>query len=323
MSSNGHSIIGSSIDHILVTGGAGFIGSTLVPLLLKNGYRVTVYDAFNFGASSLLSVSSDEKLNLIKGDICDQERLRDALADVDAVIHLAAVVGYPACDSNQFEARRTNVQGTETLVNLLKPHQKVVYASTGSCYGALQDICTEDTPISPLSLYGETKALGEKIVLKKNGVILRLATLFGLSPRPRFDLLINELTSVALVHKKILLYEANFKRTFLHVRDAARAFMFALENYDIMSGNVFNVGDEKMNMTKAEAVYRIQRYLTDTVISLSNDGQDKDQRDYHVSYSKISKLGFRSTVTLDDGIKELIKVLPTLDQREINFYRNL
>ena len=160
-------------------------------------------------------------------------------------------------------------------------------------------------------------------MLEVNAVVLRLATLFGLSPRPRFDLLINSLTEEAIKKKHISIYEANFKRTFLHVKDAARAFIFALENFNVMSRNVFNIGDEAMNMTKGEAVYKIQSFLPETVINLSTEGEDKDKRDYHVSYSKISKLGFSSYFTVEDGIQELIKILPTMNSREIEFYRNL
>lgn len=306
---NGYSTPGSEVEHVLVTGGAGFIGTTVVPLLLEKGYLVTVYDLFKYGASPLLFISNHPNLKLVKGDICDKELLQTCMEPVDAVIHLAAIVGYPACDANQDEARRTNVTGTKVLRSVLKPHQKIVYASTGSCYGAIEETCTEETPISPISLYGETKAKGEEIVLDADGVVLRLATLFGLSPRPRFDLLINELTKVAMKSKHLSVYEPNFRRTFLHVRDAARAFIFALENYNAMSGNVFNVGDESMNMTKAEAVYKIQEQLPLTRITLSDDGEDKDKRDYHVSYSKISKLGFGSSINLNQGIDELIRFL--------------
>lgn len=322
MSSNGFHKSAASVEHVLVTGGAGYIGSTLVPLLLDQGLKVTVYDAFHYGVSSLLAVTRNANLRLIKGDICDEECLGKALESVDAVVHLAAIVGYPACDKYPQEADRVNVQGTATVAKLLKPYQKLVYASTGSCYGAVEDVCTEETPISPLSVYGETKARGEDDVIDEGGVVLRLATLFGVSPRPRLDLLINELTYRALNEKNISVYEPHFRRTFLHVRDAAKAFLFALENYQVMSGNVFNVGDEAMNMTKAEAVYKIQKCLPDTLVTMSGVGEDKDKRDYHVSYSKIAKLGFKSTMALEEGIEELVKVLPSMNDTEINFYRN-
>ena len=320
--SNGHAPQVPS-THVLVTGGAGFIGSVLVPLLLQNGYQVTVYDLFKYGVTSLLSVSANPNLHLVRGDVCDYEKLKKTCKDVDAIIHLAAVVGYPACDQDPAEAKRVNVVGTQTVASVLRKDQMLIYASTGSCYGSLDSICTETTPISPLSLYGETKAKGETLVMDRSGVVLRLATLFGMSPRPRFDLLINNLTEEAIKSGNISIYEAGFKRTFLHVKDAARAFMFAIEHYNQMSGNVYNVGDEEMNMTKGEAVYKIRSLLPETQIHLSTDGEDKDKRDYHVSYSKIAKLGFKSRITIDQGIRELAKVLPSMNQREISFYRNL
>lgn len=309
--------------HVLVTGGAGYIGSVLVPLLLQNGYEVTVYDLFKYGVTSLLSVSANPHLHLIRGDVCDYDHLKKSTRDMDAVIHLAAVVGYPACDQDPAEAKRVNVVGTQIVASVVRKDQMLVYASTGSAYGSLDAICTENTPISPLSLYGETKAKGETLVLEKNGVVLRLATLFGMSPRPRFDLLINNLTEEAIKSGNISIYEAGFKRTFLHVKDAARAFVFAIEHYNQMSRNVYNVGDEEMNMTKGEAVYKIRSLLPQTQIHLSTDGEDKDKRDYHVSYSKIAKLGFKSRITIEEGIRELAKVLPSMNQREISFYRNL
>ena len=321
MPTNGCKSTVKGIEHVLVTGGAGYIGSTLVPLLLKSGLKVTVYDSFKYGVSSLLGFTQNPNLCLVKGDVCDRGLLAQVITNVDAVIHLAAIVGYPACDKDPEEAHRVNVEGTATVASLITS-QKLVYSSTGSCYGAITETCTEETPISPLTLYGSTKASGEKEILDKSGIVLRLATLFGVSPRPRFDLLINELTQRALKDAELSVYEPNFRRTFLHVRDAARAFLFALQNYSTMSGNVFNVGDEVMNMTKAEAVYRIQKYLPQTKIYLTNEGKDMDQRNYIVSYRKLSKLGFRSTISLDDGIQELIKVLPSMTQIEINFYRN-
>lgn len=309
------------VKHVLVTGGAGYIGSTLVPLLLQNGLKVTVYDAFKYGVSPLLAVSQDPNLSLVKGDICDHEALAPLVAEADAIVHLAAIVGYPACDKDPEEAVRVNVQGTATIANLVT-NQMLIYSSTGSCYGAIPDVCTEETPISPLTLYGRSKAAGECTVLAKKGVVLRLATLFGIAPRPRFDLLINELTHRAMNEKELAIYEPNFRRTFLHVRDAANAFLFAIKNYSLMSGSVYNVGDESMNMTKGEAVHRIKKYVVGTQIHLTADGKDLDQRNYEVSYKKLSKLGFRSSITVDEGILELIKVLPTMSLSEINFYRN-
>lgn len=330
---NGKSVKAPTNEHVLVTGGAGYIGSSLVPLLLDRGYRVTVFDKFEYGIFPLLPVASDPNLAIIKGDILDRGQLKAALSssDITAVIHLAAIVGYPACLRDEALAVAVNEVGTRNLVELMSEHQKLVFASTGSCYGAVASgICTESTPISPLTLYGRTKATGEQIVLgrgpKSNAVVLRLATLFGVSHRMRLDLLVNDLTYRSLSERSIDLYEGSFRRTFLHVRDAANAFYFAVHKYETMRGQVFNVGDESMNMSKETAARKIVQSMPADVschLNLAGTGEDRDKRDYEVNYEKIKALGFRSTISLEEGIEELVKTLPQMSPWEIKLSKNI
>ncbi|CAF0886560.1 unnamed protein product [Brachionus calyciflorus] len=309
--------------HVLVTGGAGYIGSTLVPMLLDLGYRVTVYDLFYYGSESLLSCSLNPSLTLIKGDIRDELSLIKAMENVDYIIHLAGIVGYPACSKDPELAITTNVLGTENITRNLKLNQRLIFSSTGSCYGAIPEgFCTEETPINPLSLYGTTKAKGEQLVQQVGGVVLRLATIFGVSQRLRLDLLINDLVFKALTEKKFDIYEAHFRRTFLHVKDVARAFLFAMENYEIMKNEIYNVGGDQLNFTKLDVCNLIKEAIHDCVITPSNQGFDADKRDYQVSYEKIRKLGFEPRISIRDGIRELKMFLPNMSEEYISKTKN-
>jgi len=312
----------ANIQRVLVTGGAGYLGSTMVPMLLQEGYHVTVYDLFNWGIMPLNPIASHENLTIVKGDVTDPEELAEVVRQNDAVIHLAAIVGYPACSKEPEVAKQVNVEGTRNVMNAVT-NQRVIYASTGSCYGAIDGTCTEETPISPLTLYGETKAEGEKLVRAKGGVGLRLATVFGVSPRLRLDLLVNDLTSKAVELKHFDVYEGSFRRTFLHVKDAARAFIFALQHYNSMSGNAYNVGDESMNMTKMQVAKMIESNVDGCNITESNNGQDKDKRDYAVSYALIRSLGYKAQVTMSSGIKELLKIIPHIKKDEVQKCKNV
>ena len=311
-------------ERVLVTGGAGYLGSTLVPMLLQQGYIVVVYDKFLWGVGSLLAHAGNPHLKVIRGDILDKKHLANQMSDCDIIIHLAAIVGYPACESFKELAEAVNLQGTQNVVDNLLPGQQLIYASTGSCYGAVENgLCSEKTPINPLTLYGRTKAEGEKLVLEAGGVALRLATVFGISPRLRLDLLVNDLTYKALTVKHFDLYQGGFHRTFLHVKDAAYAFLFAVENFEKMEGEAFNVGDETMNFSKSDVAQFIQEAVPECRITESCNGEDKDKRDYQVSYKKIKSLGYSSTITVQEGIQELLKILPHVTPEEAKKARNI
>jgi nucleoside-diphosphate-sugar epimerase len=292
-------------------------------MLLERGYEVTCYDRFLWGMGPLLPEADHPNFYVINGDIRDKDALAQAVQGKMAVIHLAAIVGYPACDKDPAEAQAVNVGGTRNVVELKTPDMAVVYASTGSCYGAVDGVCTEDTNISPLSFYGHSKAEGEKLVLEAGGTALRLATVFGISPRMRLDLLVNDLTYKALTIQEFDLYEGHFRRTFLHVRDAARAFLFAVENQKTMRGHAFNVGDERMNLTKNQVAQIIRQKVPTCKITINTMGEDKDKRDYEVSYEKIRRLGYRSTVTVEKGVTDLLKVLPNLLPDEVTRSKNV
>ncbi len=292
---------------ILVTGGAGYVGSSLVPALLEQGHRVRVLDSLKFGGHGLLPCCSHRHFEMLKGDVCDEAAMAKALEGVDAIVHLAAIVGYPACKKEPQVAHTTNVEGTATLLRLRKPDQRVLYASTGSIYGSVPDyVCNENTPRAPITLYGETKGKAEEMVLNAgNSVAYRFATAFGVSNRMRLDLMPNDFTYQAVKNRNLIVYEGGFKRTFVHVRDMARSFIFALERWDDVKDDVYNVGHESMNFTKEDVARKIMKFV-DYYLHFAEVGNDADQRNYEVSYEKIRQKGFEVTIDLERGIEELV-----------------
>ncbi|MFN7973469.1 MAG: SDR family oxidoreductase [Acidobacteriota bacterium] len=299
---------------ILLTGGAGYVGSVLAPLLVSEGHDVTILDAFRRGPQGVLPVlasPASRRVALVRGDVRDPSH-RPLFASHDAIVHLAALVGYPACDADPVEAQSLNVEGTRHLVSCLGDGQVLLLASTGSSYGKVEGLCTEDHPINPLTLYGRTKAEAESIVLGRGrSIVLRLATLFGVSPAHRNDLLVNDMVRRAVADRSIVLYEGWAQRSLLHVRDCARAMALALARSDIMAGRIFNVGDESLNLTKRQIVATITEKAPARVIEADYQ-QDPEKRDYPVSFERIRSVGFRSEVGLPEGIDELCKLYAVL-----------
>jgi len=295
---------------ILVTGGAGYIGSLLVPELLRKNYAVRVLDNLMHDQAPFLAEFIDDKLEFIKGDVRDAEEVKRAVKGVDVIIHLAAIVGAPACKKNPKLAEEINYFGTVNVNNARDVSQKMLYASTGSVYGKVNDVCVENHPATPLSLYGQTKLRAEQEVMKKgNAISYRFATAFGLAPRLRLDLMPNDFVFSALRNKYLVVYDKEFNRTFIHVKDIVKSYIFGIENFDRMKNEVYNVGSEELNKTKEEIANLIKNKI-DFEIYYANTGiSDPDQRDYAVSYQKIRDAGFHVDINFDKGFDELIKGL--------------
>lgn len=308
--------------NILVTGGAGYIGSVLVPELLKQGHTVTVLDSFLYRQSSLLDCCKYESFNIIHGDCRDEEVLKRALNGNEFIFPLAALVGFPVCDNDKTAAESTNQNAVELLIKLREKGQKIVFPCTNSGYGIGQgqSYCTEESPILPISLYGKTKMAAESAVLAAgDSVTFRFATLFGASPRMRTDLLVNDFVYRAVNDKALVVFEGHFMRNYLHVQDAASAFIFAMENFDKMNGQTYNCGLSDANLSKLELCQKIKEYIPSFTYLEAPIGTDPDKRNYIVSNQKIEGMGFKAQKSLDDGIKELIKVYSIIKN---SFYGN-
>ena len=297
-------------DSILVTGGAGYLGSSLVPALLAEGFRVTVLDNFLFGQASLNQLCSDPNFEVYRGDARDPEVLKPLLRGADIIIPLAALVGAPLCNNDKIGAETLNRDAILTLIKHTSWEQRILMPITNSGYGIGEagKFCTEETPLRPISLYGRTKVEAEQAVLERgNSISFRLATVFGMSPRMRIDLLVNDFVYRAVHDRAVVLFEAHFKRNYIHVRDVARVFLHGICNFATMRDEPYNVGLSDANLSKLELCQRIQQHLPNFMFLEAPIGEDPDKRDYIVSNEKIERTGYRPQFSLDDGIRELIK----------------
>ncbi|HBG47743.1 MAG TPA: hypothetical protein DDW94_12265 [Deltaproteobacteria bacterium] len=295
---------------IAVTGGAGYLGSVLVPELLKLGHSVKVLDNFMYRQSPLLECCYSERFSVERGDAREEGTVRAFIKEADYIIPLAALVGAPLCDRDSIGTVTTNRDAVALITRLASKGQRIIMPTTNSGYGAGRkgSCCTEDTPINPISSYGRTKMEAEGIILDRgNAVSLRLATVFGASPRMRLDLLVNDFTYRAVKDRFIVVFEGHFKRNYIHIRDVARAFTHAMENFDAMKGNAYNVGLSDANLSKLELCAAIKEEIPGFVYVEAPIGEDPDKRDYIVSNEKIERTGFAPAHTLRGGIRELVK----------------
>lgn len=305
-----------------MTGGAGYIGSVLTPKLLNEGHDVAVVDNLMHRQVSLLDCFSHPHFRFIKGDVADGKLMRPLIEEHDVIIPLAAIVGAPACKLNPSLAELVNYDAVKLILEHIKSDQKILFPNTNSGYGIGEksDFCTEESPLNPISLYGKLKVNIEKELLASNqAVCFRLATVFGISPRMRLDLLVNDFTYRACHDRSLILFEEHFKRNYIHVQDVAGAFLFGLDNFKRMRGEAYNVGLSAANLSKRELAEKIKRYVPELYIHSAAIGKDPDQRDYLVSNEKLESLGWRPTKTLDDGIRELVSAYKII---KLNHFAN-
>lgn len=311
------------MSDILITGGAGYIGSVLTPELLRLGHRVTVIDNFLYKQSSLLDCCMNKNFTIVNGDARDEELIKKHIKGKDYIFPLAALVGFPLCDKDKTAAVTTNLDAVKLIIKLRSPEQRIIFPCTNSGYGLGQgqSFCTEDSPIDPISLYGKTKMAAEKAVLEAgNSLTFRFATLFGASPRMRTDLLVNDFTYRAVFDRSVIVFEGAFMRNYLHVRDAAGAFIFAMDNFEKMKGRQYNCGLSDANLSKLELCEKIKKHLPSFMYLEAPVGTDPDKRNYLVSNERIESMGWRPRYSLDDGIEELIKAYSIIKN---NIYGNV
>jgi nucleoside-diphosphate-sugar epimerase len=297
-------------DRVLITGGAGYLGCVMVPTLLAAGYHVTLLDRFPHGDAVLADCCRFDTFAPVKGDVRDEGLLGKLVAKADIVIPLAALVGAPLCAQNPLDAVSVNRDAVIKLSGMLSTSQRLVFATSNSGYGIgeKERHCTEDSPLRPVSLYGTTKVEAERAILDSgNGITLRLATVFGMSPRMRLDLLVNDFTYRAVTDRAVIVFEGHFKRNYIHIRDVAKAFLQAIANYQRMNNQPYNVGLSEANLSKLELCARIKRHVPHFVYVEAPIGEDPDKRDYIVSNAKLEATGWTADWSIDRGIGELVR----------------
>jgi nucleoside-diphosphate-sugar epimerase len=309
---------------VLITGGAGYLGSVLTEVLLNNGYNVTIIDNLLYKQTSVAPFTYNKNFNFILGDVTDNTLLKKLVEENDVIIPLAAIVGMPACKSQPELTIKINYEQVKNITKWATKNQMILIPNTNSQYGSSTEIITEDSPFKPLSLYAETKCDAEKSVLDSgNGIALRLATVFGMSYRMRTDLLVNDFVYKSMTDGYLVLFESHFIRNYIHIRDIANTFLFMIHNYEKCNNNAYNVGLTTANCTKLELAQKIQKFIPDLVIVENNFKQDFDQRNYMVSNSKLESLGWLPNFTLEDGINELISGYNLINKFKNKDFTNL
>ena len=308
---------------VLVTGGAGYIGSKLVTKLLELKYKVTVIDTLKFSSKSLNHLFNNDNLIFIKGDVRNQKLMKKLIKNNEFIVPLAALVGAPLCEKNKKEAINVNLNSIKTLINNVTKKNKIIYLTTNSGYGVGEKnkYCDENSPLNPISLYGRTKVNAENYVMKcKNAIGFRLATVFGYSYRMRTDLLVNNFVFKSVNQKKLTLFEPHFRRNYIHVNDVVDGIIYSIKNFNRLKSNIYNLGLSSANLTKLMLALRIKRQIKSLKITIIKNKKDPDQRDYYVSNKKIEKKGFKANTSIDKGIKELINVFTHSKEKIINNY---
>ena len=296
-------------QNVLVTGAAGYIGSILIPRLLEKGYAVTALDLFPRGDTALAHACANPNFMPVKGDTRDEIVMKPLMAKADVIIPLAALVGAPLCKRDPINAQTTNSDAVRMLAKMASKNQRFIYPTTNSGYGIGEKnaFCTEETPLRPISLYGTSKMEAENATLEAGGISFRLATVFGMAPRMRLDLLVNDLTWRALTDRTAVIFEGHFRRNYIHIRDVVKAFIHGLDNYGKMSGQAYNLGLSSANLSKLQLCAKIKEHIPSFVYLEAPIGEDPDKRDYIVSNEKIEKAGWTPDWSLDAGIQELIR----------------